>query len=60
MASRCFYELMSALLIPALVDDIQYLMYSYVFIYMYLQDQRQSHIKFDQVHIFVFYYLDDL
>lgn len=58
MASRCFYELMSALLIPALVDDIQYLMYSYVFIY--LQDQRQSHIKFDQVHIFVFYYLDDL
>lgn len=54
MATRCFYELMSALIVPALVDDIEHLMYSHVFIF--LHDKRQSQIKFDAVHIYVFYY----
>lgn len=45
MATRCFYELMSALIVPALVDDIEHLMYSHVFIF--LHDKRQSQLKFD-------------
>lgn len=58
MATRCFYELMSALIVPALVDDIEHLMYSHVFIF--LHDKRQSQLKFDPVHIYVFYYLGNL